>query len=385
MMDFDRTPDENEFIDNVRDVMERRIKPRVKEWRKAKTTTREFFRILGEEGLLGYRMKGDSIEMIPWSRNIYFYRELAEISGGLAIAAFVHSQTGNKAIHSFGNEYHRDRYLIPGIGGEKILGIANTEPGAGSDASAISLRAEDMGDHYLLNGSKSYITSGDIADAIVITAVTDPHAEKPHRGISMMVVDGDSPGLTRNRMDKIGWVESHLSTLNLEDVEVPKENLIGAYNRGFYQTMEVFNSSRIGIAATAMGSALGAFRMSFEYSNRRRIFGRTIFEHESKRSEFADRITTLQAAWLLIQKAAFRHDSGRDYSYNASMAKLFTTEEGSLVSHWAALNFGARGILEGYPVSQYPLDSNAALIGEGAPEVQRKIISENIEAILNDM
>ncbi len=310
---------------------------------------------------------------------------MAEISGGLAIAAFVHSQTGLKAVHSFGTPYQYQRYLYPGMEGGKIFAIANTEPGAGSDAASISLKAEDRGDHFLLNGTKAYITSGDIADVLIITGVTDIEASRKHKGISMFIVDGNSKGLKRRRMGKYGWVESHLATLELNDVMVPKENLLGEKNRGFYQTMDVFNSSRIGIAALANGSALGAFKMALDYNKKRDIFGKPIMDFESKRAEYADRMTFLQAGWLMVEKAAEVHDNGGDFSYYASMAKLFNTEEGMKISHWAALNFGARGILEGHPVSQYMLDSNVALIGEGAPEVQRKIISENLERILERM
>jgi alkylation response protein AidB-like acyl-CoA dehydrogenase len=266
--------------------------------------------------------------------------------------------------------------------GEKIMAIANTEPGAGSDAASISMTAEDRGDHFLLNGTKAYITSGDIADAIIITAITDPAANKKHRKISMFVVDGTSTGLDRRRMEKLGWSESHLAVLDFKDVKVPKENLVGEPNRGFYQTMDVFNSSRIGIAAIANGSALGAFNISLDHNRVRKIFGKPVFDHESKRAEYSDRITILQAGWLLVIKAAEVHDAGGDFSYYASMAKLFNTEEGMKISHWAALNFGARGVLSSHPASRYMLDSNVALIGEGAPEVQRKIVAENLDNIM---
>ena len=371
-----------EFRRHVDEVVNKKMAPKVTKWRRDKTTPPEFFRILGENGLLGYRKEESGYRAIPWKENVYFYRKISEISGGLAIAAFVHSQTGLKAVHSFGVPFHYERYLYPGIEGKKIFAIANTEPGAGSDAASISLKAEDKGDHFLLNGTKAYITSGDIADVLIITGVTDPNASRKHKGISMFIVEGHSQGLTRRRMEKFGWVESHLSTLEFNDVKVPKENLLGEKNRGFYQTMEVFNSSRIGIAAVANGSALGAFRMALDHNKKREIFGKPIIDFESKRAEYADRMTFLQAGWLMVEKAAEVHDSGGDYSYYASMAKLFNTEEGMKISQWAALNFGARGVLEGHPVSQYMLDSNVALIGEGAPEVQRKIISENLERIL---
>lgn len=378
-------PSVKAFRDHVDTVIKKRIRPESAKWKRDKTTPPEYFHILGEEGLLGYRKEESGYRQIPWAENIYFYRKMAEVSGGLAIAAFVHSQTGLKAIHQFGAPYQQTRYLFPGMDGKKVFAIANTEPGAGSDAAAISMTAKDMGDNFILNGTKAYITNGDNADVLIVTAVTDPDASKKHRGISMFIVEGDSPGLKRRRMPKYGWRESHLSTLEFDNVKVDKKNLLGDLNRGFYQTMEVFNSSRIGIAALANGSALGAFRMSLDHNRKREIFQKPIFDHESKRSEYADRMTLLQAGWLMVEKAASVHDSGGDFSYYASMAKLFNTEEGIKISHWAALNFGARGVLEGHPVSQYMLDSNVALIGEGAPEVQRKIIAENLDSILEQI
>jgi alkylation response protein AidB-like acyl-CoA dehydrogenase len=374
--------DFNEYVD---EVIRSKIKPRSAEWKRKKTTPPDFFQALGEEGLLGYRKEESGIRQIPWSEYIYFYRKMSEISGGLAIAAFVHSQCGVKALHSYGVPYQQQRYFYPGIEGKKIFAIANTEPGAGSDAASISMTAKETNDHFILNGTKAYITNGDNADTLVVTAITDPDARKKHRGISMFIVDGNSEGLTRRRMAKYGWAESHLSTLEFNNVKVPKENLLGDKNRGFYQTMEVFDSSRIGIAAIANGSALGAFRMSLKHNKKREIFSKPIFDHESKRAEYADRITMLQAGWLMVQKAAEVHERGGVFYYYASMAKLFNTEEGIKISHWAALNFPPRTVLDAHPVSQFMLDSNVALIGEGAPEVQRKIISENIDNILEDL
>lgn len=373
------------FRELVDVVIDNEIKPFMSSWRKRKTTPPEFYKTLGKAGLLGYRKETSGYRPIPWSENIYLYRRLAELSGGLAIAAFVHSQTGLKAVHSFGGPFQIKRYLYPGMDGDKIFAIANTEPGAGSDAASISMTAVKRGDHFILNGTKAYITSGDIADVLIVTAITDPDASKKHRGISMFIVDGNAEGLRRSRMSKYGWIESHLSSLDFKNVKVPMGGLLGEYHKGFYQTMEVFNSSRIGIAALANGSALGAFKMSLDHNRKRNIFGKPIFEHESKKAEYADRMTMLQAGWLMVEKAAKVHDSGKDFSYYASMAKLFNTEEGVKTSHWAALNFGARGVLEGHPVSQYMLDSNVALIGEGAPEVQRKIVSENLDRILEDL
>ncbi|MEW6439727.1 MAG: acyl-CoA dehydrogenase family protein [bacterium] len=385
-MDFDCSPEAKAFGKQVRDVLERRISPEYPQWKAANTTPARMFEILGEEGLLGFRAEGDgAVRPIPWLLNVHFYSEAAQFSGGLAIAAFAHAQLGLQALCSFGSEPQRSALLVPGLEGQKILAFANTEPGAGSDAAAISLRAERKGDGLVLNGAKAYITNGDIADHIVLTAVSRPEADKPHARISMFVVHGEADGLVRKRIEKHGWKPSHLSTLAFRDLSLPEDGLVGEPGRGFYQTMEVFNSSRIGISALAFGTALGAYRMAFRHASSRKAFGRTLLEHESKRNEFAEHLARLQAAWLLIQKAAFLRDAGRPFRFHASMAKLFATEEALRTAHWATELFGARGVLEQHPVSEYPLDAKLAMIGEGAPEVQRKIIAENIEELLESL
>jgi alkylation response protein AidB-like acyl-CoA dehydrogenase len=366
----------------VKRVINERIGPDYPQWRKDKTTPRRMFEIWGEERLLGFVEDDDDYKRTPWLQNIQLYKELAAFSGGLAIATFVQAQLGNQALFLYGNNEQREKYLRPGIAGKRLFAFANTEPSAGSDASAIKLTAEDMGDHYLVNGMKAYITNADFADDIIFTAVTDPDAEKRHKGISMFIINGDAEGLTRTRLKKYGWKESHLCTLRFENVKVPKENIIGKLGRGFYQTMELFNNGRIGVAALAFGAAFGAYKNALNHARKRKAFGKPLFDHESKRNEFADKLAHLQAGWFLIQKAAFESDKGRDFKHFSSMAKHYNTEEGMQISLWGAVTLGARGVIEQNPISDFPHDSLVSIIGEGAPEVQMKIISEHIDEIL---
>jgi alkylation response protein AidB-like acyl-CoA dehydrogenase len=381
-MNLDLSEKEAEFKDEVKRVISERISPEYPDWRDRKTTPRRMFEIWGEEGMMGFRDVDGIIEQIPWLENIHLYKELAAFSGGLGIATFVQGQLGNQALFLYANDKQREEYLRPGIKGKRLFAFANTEPSAGSDASAIKLKAEDKGDHFLVNGMKVYITNADFADDIIFTAVTDPDVEKQHRRISMFIINGDEEGLTRLRMKKYGWRESHLCSLRFENVKVPKENMIGTRGRGFYQTMEIFNNGRIGVAALAFGAALGAYRHALSHARRRKAFGKTLFEHESKKNEFADKLAHLQAGWFLIQKAAFESDKGRDFKHFSSMAKHYNTEEGMQISLWGAITLGARGVIEQNPISDFPHDSLVSIIGEGAPEVQMKIISEHIDEIL---
>jgi alkylation response protein AidB-like acyl-CoA dehydrogenase len=383
-VDFDYSQDEQEFNSYVESVFNDQIKPKLSGWKAENTTPPEMFKILGEAGLLGFREEDSQIKPIPWLENIHYYKHAGQVDGGLAIASFANTQLALQALHYFASAEQKTKYLSPGIKGATINALANTEPGAGSDAAAIALRAEDKGDHYLLKGSKAYITNGDIADHIVVTAVTHPDAEKKHARISMLIVDGQSKGLERKRLDKYPWKISHLSVLNFSDVRVPKENLLGEPQRGFYQTMEVFNTSRIGLAALTFGSNLGAYKLAYKHANSRKVFGRTLMENESKRNEFSDYLLRLEACWLLTQKAAYLKDKGREFRYNSSMAKLFSTEEGLALTHWAVELFGARGVLASHPIGDYHNDVKGSNMGEGAPEVQKKIIAENIEEKLKE-
>ncbi len=385
-MDFSYSENEIKFRDYVRTFFENQLKPNLTNWRKQDTTPREMFELIGAAELLGFRYRDGSgvVVPIPWLENIHYYKTAAEFAGGVAIASFVQAQLGLPAIYFFGDNEQKTSYLKLGAQGKKVIAFANTEPSAGSDAAAIQLNAEDNGDHYLVNGIKSYITNGDIADYIVFTAVTHPDEPKKHKRISMLLVDGSSKGLKRQRLKKLPWKMSHLSVLNFKDVEVPKENIVGKLQNGFYQTMDIFNNSRIGISALSFGTALGAFKHGYKHATTRKAFGKTLFEHQSKKNEFAQHLVALEACWLMIQKAAFLRDTGQEFRYNSSMAKLVATEEALKISLWATELLGARGVLESHPIHEYPLDAKGGLVGEGAPEIQKKIIAEHIEETLKN-
>jgi alkylation response protein AidB-like acyl-CoA dehydrogenase len=383
-MDFSDSTEVTKYRSHVEKIFEENLTTELPAWKKDNTTPRNLFKLVGDAEVNGFRIKGEDVESIPWLQLIHYYKKAGEFDGGFAIASFANTHLGLQSLFYNVNEEQKKKYLVPGVRGELIGCIANTEPGAGSDAGAIELRAEDRGDHYLLNGTKSYITNGDVADYIITTAVTHPEAEKKHKRISMLIVDGASDGLTRYRLGKYPWKISHLSVLNYDNVKVPKENLLGKGQRGFYQTMEVFNTSRIGLSALTFGSALGAYKYAYKHANTRKAFGKLLIENDSKKNEFADNLLTLEAGWLLIQKAAYLFDTGQEFRYGSSMAKLFSTEEGLRIANWATEVLGARGVLESHPISAYPLDIKGSMMGEGAPEVQKKIIAEIIEKKLDE-
>ena len=213
-MDFSESSEVTEYRTRIESLYEDKLKPLLAGWKKENTTPRELFKLVSEAEINGFRMNGSEVESIPWLQLIHYYKKAGEFDGGFAIASFANTHLGLQSLFYNVNEEQKKKYLVPGVRGELIGCIANTEPGAGSDAGAIELRAEDKGDHYLLNGTKSYITNGDIADFVITTAVTHLDAEKKHKRISMLIVDGDSEGLTRYRLGKYPWKISHLSVLN---------------------------------------------------------------------------------------------------------------------------------------------------------------------------
>ena len=222
-MDFSESQEEKAFRAKVRNFVDTEIMPNVSAWLKENRMPREMFESFGRHELLGFTDGQNGIQSIPWLQNIHLYKSLAVANGGAAISAFAHSQLGNQALHFFGNDAQKRDFLIPGMQGKMILAFANTEPGAGSDAAAITLAAEENGDKFILNGAKTYITNGEIADRIIVTAITDSSQEKRHARISMFIVDADSPGLTKKPLEKHGWAPSHLTALSFKNVEISSE------------------------------------------------------------------------------------------------------------------------------------------------------------------
>jgi alkylation response protein AidB-like acyl-CoA dehydrogenase len=251
--------------------------------------------------------------------------------------------------------------------------LGNTENLAGSDVAGISMTAEKVDGGWVLNGTKAYVTNGYMADLGVITAVSDPKAARNSR-LSMYLVDLNAAGVSRKKLNKQVWIPSDLTRLTFKNVFVPADHLLGTRGRGLQQVLEIFTNSRVPISALTLGGAVGAFNLAVSHMQKRKIFGRLIMDHQAKAFETSDYHTGIESARLMIWKACWDIDQGRDFRQTASMAKYLSVEVAREVTLWAADIFGAASVVEEHPVHKYPMDTWGAALGEGTQDVQKLVI-----------
>jgi alkylation response protein AidB-like acyl-CoA dehydrogenase len=273
----------------------------------------------------------------------------------------------------FGSKELQGRYGESAARGETVMCLGNTERQAGSDVAAVALRAEPVPGGWRLSGAKAYVTNGAAADLGVITALTDPGAERNARH-SMFLVALDAEGIRRTRLKKQVWVPSDLTRLEFDRVFVPEDHLLGARGRGLQQVLSVFTHSRVPIAALALGTAAGAFDLALERAAGRTIFGRPITEFQAKAFEIAELHARIEAARLMVFKACAVMDGGGDFREEASLAKYLAVDAARTTAAWAADLFGAASVMRDHPIHKYPLDAWAASLGEGTQDVQKLVI-----------
>jgi len=294
-------------------------------------------------------------------------------SHGLTVAA--HNSLGCWPIAQLGNEEQKNRFLPPAAAGESLLSFGLTEAGAGSDAGGTRTTAVRDGDHWVLNGSKMWITNSHYAGALIITAKTDPEATGS-RGISAFLMPTDTPGFTvEKKEDKLGMRASDTAPLTLENVRVPADLLLGEEGEGFKYFMMTLDGGRISIAAVALGIAVGAYRAALEYAKKREQFGRPIARFQAVRFMLADMATQIQASRLLTYESCRLKDNGQPYAQMAAMAKLHASETAMFVTDKAIQIHGGYGYTTEYPVERMYRDAKLCTIGEGTSEIQRMVIS----------
>ena len=361
-------------------------------------------RKMGELGLMG----------IPWPESlggagldytsyIIAIHELAKVDASHAITISAHTTLGTSPIVFFGTDEQRERYVPPLASGRVLGGFGLTEPTAGSDAGGTRTTAVRKNGHWVLNGSKMFITHAGVGEIFVVTAVTDP--SRGTRGISSFIVTketcdldrvreigvGHDPslepmrGLTSGRKeDKMGWRASDTRMLLLDDVEVPAENLLGAEGEGFTNFMRTLDSGRIGVAALSLGLAEGAFHESMKYATQRRQFGHPIFEYQGIQFPLADMATEIEAGKHLLYSAARLAQQGRPFGKEAAMAKLYCSELAMRATIKAVQVHGGYGYTKEYPVERMMRDAKICEIGEGTSEIQRVVIARNLAREIAD-
>jgi alkylation response protein AidB-like acyl-CoA dehydrogenase len=286
---------------------------------------------------------------------------------------------GGQMILYYGTEEQKKKYLSPIPAGEKIMGSAITEPNAGSDVAGIRTRATVDGDHFVINGTKMFITNATIADYFVVLCQTDPEAEKRHARFSVLIVEADRPGLTRRKIhNKLGIRASDTGELVFEDVRVPKENLVGERGRGFYQFMDFFDRTRVNVASQAVGLAQGALDRAIAYSKQREVFGSSLASFQVTQFKLAEMATRIEASRVLVRQAAWKLDRGEVDTKLIAMAKWFSGETAVRVVDEALQIHGGYGFIGEYDISRLYRDAKIVEIYEGTKEIEKIIIGRRL-------
>jgi len=360
-----------------REFLQGAMSSRLSDWHRQGQLPREFFEKMGEGGWYGFDVSEGRWDRRPALREALIAEELANISPGAAIAALAHADLGMMGVCLFGSEALQRRYGPGAVSGRTILCLGNTEGQAGSDVAAVVARAVPASGGWLLNGTKSYVTNGAVADLAVITAVTDAEALRSNR-VSMFLVDLRSKGVKRTRLSKQVWVPSDLTRLEFQGVFVPEDHLIGLRGRGLQQVLSVFTHSRVAIAALTLGTAVGAFDLAVKRAVKRTAFGRPIADFQAKSFEIADLHAGIEAARLMLWKACWKVDQGAEFREEASLAKYLAVDIARKATVWAADMFGAASVMRDHPIHKFPMDAWGSSLGEGTQDVQKLIIFREV-------
>lgn len=377
-MDLQLTEEHLAVRDAARDFAQNVLKPTVIERDRDQRVALDELRQLGELGFMGMMVKpeygGSGMDTISY---VLAMEELSKVDASTSVAVSVNNSLVCYGLQAYGSEDQKQKYLVPLAKGEKIGAFCLSEPEAGSDATSQRTTAIDMGDHYLLNGTKNWITNGSTASVYLVIAQTD--ADKGHRGINAFIVERDMPGfIVGAKEDKMGIRGSDTHTLMFQDVKVPKENRIGEDGFGFKFAMKTLEGGRIGIAAQALGIASGAMELAIAYSKERKAFGKEIHKHQAIAFKLADMATQVEASRLLCLKAAALKDAGEDYALASSMAKLYASEAAMNITTEAVQVHGGYGYVKEYHVERLMRDAKITQIYEGTSEVQKIVISRSV-------
>ena len=377
-MNFELTEEQVAVRDAARDFAQNVLKPGVIERDREQKFPTEEVKQLGELGFLGIMVDtkygGSGMDAISY---VLAMEEISKIDASTSVVMSVNNSLVCYGLEKYGTEEQKQKFLVPLARGQKIGAFCLSEPEAGSDATSQRTTAVDMGDHYLLNGTKNWITNGGSASTYIVIAQTD--VEKGHKGINAIIVEKDMPGFVVGaKEDKLGIRGSDTHTLMFTDVKVPKENRLGEDGFGFKFAMKTLAGGRIGIAAQALGIASGAYDLALAYSKERKTFGQEIYKHQAISFKLADMATQIESARLLVYKAAALKDAGENYDLASSMAKLYASEVAMKQTVEAVQIHGGYGFVKEYHVERHMRDAKITQIYEGTSEVQKIVISRSI-------
>jgi acyl-CoA dehydrogenase len=372
------TEEHDELRESVRRFVESEVAPNIPDWEDQRQFPRELYRRCGELGFLGLKFPeeyggqgGTHVHDAVWVEEL----SRRGASGGVAAGLNAHASIAMPPVFKFGNEWQRRRWVVPGITGEKIGALGITEPGAGSDVAGLRTRAQKTDGGWVVNGSKTFITNGVVADFLVCAVKTT--AEGGHGGISFLVIETDSPGYeVTSKLEKHGWHSSDTGEIAFTDVEVPEEHLLGEENGGFQLIMANFAWERLLMAVGAVGAMDRLIDLSIEYARERQAFGRPISGFQAIRHKIAEMATKTAAARTLTYDTLRRFEEGEDVVREVSMAKLYTQRTLVEIADEAVQIHGGYGYMKEYEVERALRDARLGPIGGGTDEIMKEIIGK---------
>jgi short/branched chain acyl-CoA dehydrogenase len=380
-MNFDLTDEQKAIQALCRDFAREEVAPRARENDEKERFPYELVRKMAELGLMGLPFPeeygGAGADTVSYALAVM---EIARADASTAITLAAHVSLGTSPFYLFGTKEQKERWLVALARGERLWGFGLTEPNAGSDAGAVSTRADLRDGHWVVNGTKAFITNSgtDLTGGSTITAVTGTDGRgRPE--ISNIIVPQETSGFTRSKKyKKMGWKASDTRELSFVDAAVPEDHLLGTRGQGFRQFLQVLDAGRISVAALSVGLSMGAYDEALKYAKERHAFGQAITKFQAIQFKFADMLTEIEHAKLMMLKAAWEKDQGRDFALTASLAKLYSGELSNRVVNQAVQIHGGYGFMDEYPISRMYRDQKINEIGEGTNEVQRVVIARMI-------
>jgi alkylation response protein AidB-like acyl-CoA dehydrogenase len=377
-LDFSLTEEQKLFKKTIREFCEKEIKPITSKIDQEEYFPYEVYKKMGQMGLMGMTVPqeygGAGIDKVSY---MIALEEVSRVCGSTGLTVEAHNTLGNGYLYEHGTEEQRKKYLPKLTTGEAFVALAITEPNAGSDVAGMETAAKLDDKEWVINGSKQFITSGDIAEVIIVMAKTDK--EKGAKGITAFIVEKDTTGFKVGQLeDKLGLRGSRTAQLFFEDCRIPKENILGEKDKGFYGVMDTLDRGRTAVGAMSVGIAQGALDESLEYAKQREQFGRPIGKFQAIQWMISDMATDIEAARLLVHKAAYLEDMGQPFSKEAAMAKLFASEMAMKATVKAIQILGGYGYIREYPVERFYRDIKLCQIGEGTSEIQRIVIAKRL-------
>jgi alkylation response protein AidB-like acyl-CoA dehydrogenase len=377
-MNFDLTEEQLSVRDAARNFAQNVLKTTVLERDREQRFATDEIKQLGELGFMGMMVDpkygGGGIDTVSYALAM---EEISKVDASVSVCMSVNNSLVCYGIEKFGTEEQKQKYLFPLASGEKIGAFCLSEPEAGSDATSQRTSAIDMGDHYILNGTKNWITNGSSASIYIVIAQTN--AELGHKGINALIIERGMEGfIVGAKEDKMGIRSSDTHTLMFTDVKVPKSNRLGDDGFGFKFAMKTLSGGRIGIASQALGIASGAFELATAYSKERKAFGKEIHQHQAIAFKLADMATQIEAARYLVMKSAVEKDQGKNYDQSSAMAKLYASKVAMEQTVEAVQIHGGYGFVKEYHVERLMRDAKITQIYEGTSEIQKIVISRGL-------